>query len=83
MRIVQGLLFLFFGAGLLWIAWRSLQGGPLPWGARGLSGRLEFRRAEQPLRYWLALAVYAIAGVALVLFALGVLAGDVQPLPLR
>ena len=83
MRIVQGVLFLAFGAGLLWIAWRSLQGSPLPWGARGLSGRLEFRRAAQPLRYWLALAAYAIAGISLVLFALGLLAGSVQPLPLR
>ncbi len=82
MRLFQGLLFLFFGVGLLIIVVRSLDSGWLPCGPNGLKGRLEFRRNENPFMYWVMFAVYGIAGIWLTLFAVAVLLGRAAPLPL-
>ena len=83
MRIFQGLLLLFFGVGLVLVAYQSLGRGWLPFGPNGVKGRLEFRREEQPLLFWLAFGAYATAGFALVIFAARVLSGNAAPLPLR
>ncbi|MCR6664024.1 MAG: hypothetical protein NVV60_12960 [Luteimonas sp.] len=83
MHIVQGLLFLFFGLGLLVVDYRSLSLGWLPCGPNGLKGRLEFHRKEQPLGYWLMFAVYGVSGVLLTVFAIRLLAGAAEPLPLN
>jgi hypothetical protein len=83
MAIFQGLLFLFFGVGLLWVDLRALRLGWLPCGANGFRGRLEFRRREQPARFWLMFVVYGAAGLWLLIFALALLAGRAAPLPLR
>lgn len=83
MAIFQGLLFLLLGLGVLAVDYRSLARGWLPFGPRGLSGRLEFRRDEQPLGYWFAFALYGAGGIALVVFALRLLAGSATPLPLN
>ncbi len=79
MRLFQVLLFLFFGVGLLVVDLRSLSSGWLPCGPNGLKGRLEFRRREQPVRYWLMFVVYGIAGFWLAIFALRLLAGSASP----
>ena len=83
MAIFQGVLFLLLGLELMAIAWHSLALGWLPFGPRGLSGRLEFRRDQQPLGYWLAFALYGAGGAALAVFALRLLAGSAAPLPLN
>lgn len=83
MGVFQGLVFLAFGAGLLAVDYRSLGRGWLPCGPNGLKGRLEFRRATQPLGYWTMFAVYGAGGVWLVGFGLQLLAGAAEPLPLR
>lgn len=83
MATLQGLLFLFLGIGLLVVDYRSLSRGWLPCGPNGFKGRLEFRRAEQPLLYWLMFIVYGVAGVYLTVFAVRLLIGGVEPLPLR
>jgi hypothetical protein len=83
MRLFQGLLFLFFGVGLLLVAYQSLARGWLPFGSRGLSGRLEFRRSENPFLYWLAFALYIAAGLALAIYSIRVLAGIAPLLKLR
>lgn len=83
MGTFQGLLFLVFGLGLLVIDYRSLAKGWLPFGPNGLKGRLEFRRAEQPGLYWLAFTAYLVFGLLLTLFALRLLVGWAEPLPLR
>ena len=83
MRIFQGLLFLFFGIGLLTMDYRSLSRGWLPCGSNGLKGRLEFRRDRQPMAFWAMFALYLIAGLSLAIFAAGLLLGLAEPLPLR
>jgi hypothetical protein len=83
MATFQGLLLLFFGIGLLVVDYRSLSRGWLPCGPNGFKGRLEFRRSEQPLLYWLLFTVYGAAGAYLTVFAVRVLLGSVEPLPLR
>ncbi len=83
MATFQGLLFLVLGIGLLFVVYQSLSRGFLPCGPKGLSGRLEFRRDEEPLLFWLLFLLYALAGLALAIFAVRVLAGSAAPLPLR
>jgi hypothetical protein len=82
MAIFQGVLFLFFGVGLLIMDWQSLKSGWLPCGPKGLKGRLEFTRDAQPLGYWLMFVLYGAAGVWLVIFSVRLLTGLVEPLPL-
>ena len=82
MATFQGLLFLFFGIGLLLVDYQSLSRGWLPCGPKGFSGRLEFRRNEQPFLFWLMFVLYGAAGVALTIFAVRLLFGAAAPLPL-
>ena len=83
MALVQGLLFLFFGVGLLVVDYRALSTGWLPCGPKGPKGRLEFDRHKQPLGFWLMFLVYGAGGLWLAVFALRLLAGHAEPLPLR
>ena len=82
MAIFQGVLFLFFGVGLLVVDYQSLSRGWLPCGPKGLAGRLEFRKDEQPVRYWVTFSLYGAAGLFLTIFALRLLGGTATPLPL-
>src|SRR5690606_22619716 len=75
MVLFQGLLLLFFGYGLLIVVYQSLDKGWLPCGPNGFKGRLEFRIAEQPLRYWLMFAVYSAGGLWCLFTAFGILSG--------
>jgi hypothetical protein len=83
MAVFQGLLFLLFGVGLLLIDWQSLRKGWLPCGPNGLKGTLRFCRERQPAAYWLMFALYGAGGLWLMVFALRLLAGSAEPLPLR
>jgi hypothetical protein len=83
MATFQGLLFLFFGIGLLLVDYQSLSRGWLPCGPKGFSGRLEFRRDQQPFLFWLMFLVYGVAGIALTVFAVLLLLGRAAPLPLN
>jgi len=83
MAIFQGLLCLVFGIGLLLVDYQSLSRGWLPCGPKGLSGRLEFRRREEPVMFWAMFLVYGVAGIVLTVFALRLLSGGAAPLPLR
>lgn len=82
MAIIQGLLFLFFGGGLLWVDYRALRIGWLPCGPNGFKGRLEFKKDEQPVGFWTMFVVYGAGGLWLLVFALRLLAGMADPLPL-
>ncbi|MBN9463376.1 MAG: hypothetical protein J0H00_19375 [Burkholderiales bacterium] len=83
MSTFQGLLFLLFGASLLWMDYRALRSGWLPCGPNGFRGRLEFRKNEQPVRFWVMFALYGAGGLWLLVLALQLLAGQAAPLPLR
>ncbi|MFA5684293.1 MAG: hypothetical protein WCZ65_04165 [Lysobacteraceae bacterium] len=83
MVIFQALLIGFLGGCLLVVTWRSLRLGWLPCGANGFKGTLKFWKDKQPFGYWLMFVVYSVGGVWAVIFALRLLAGQVEPLPLR
>jgi hypothetical protein len=83
MHIFQGVIFLFFGVGLLLVVYQSLSRGWLPCGPNGLKDRLEFHRDQQPLLYWLMFVVYASAGIVLTIYAVRLFIGDAEPLPLQ
>jgi len=83
MSIFQGLLFLVLGVGLLLVDWQSLSRGWLPCGPNGLKGRVEFHRESQPAAYWLMFVLYGLAGLWLTGYAIRLLAGLAEPLPLR
>jgi len=83
MTIFQGVLFLFFGVGLLIVNYRALSSGWLPCGPNGLKGRLEVQRQIHPLAFWLVFVVYTAGGLALMIYAIRLLAGWALPLPLR
>lgn len=44
---------------------------------------VEFRRNEQPTLFWLMFLVYGVAGIAWIVFALRLLTGSAEPLPLN
>jgi len=83
MALFQGLLLLFLGYGLLGVAYRSLTRGWLPFGPKGLTGRLELSMDRQPLGYWIAFTFYCAFGVWCAFLAFGLLLGHAKPLPLR
>lgn len=83
MATFQGLLFLVLGVGLLLVDYRALSSGWLPCGPNGFKGRLEFRKAEQPVRFWLMFILYGATGLWLVIFAVQLFAGQAAPLPYR
>ena len=83
MAIFQGAMCLFFGVGLLLVISRSLTTGWLPCGPKGLRGRMEFRRNEQAIGFWLMFALYGVAGAWLLVVGVRLLAGQAEPLPLN
>jgi hypothetical protein len=86
MAMFQGVTLLFLGGGVLFVVYASLSTGWLPCGpdiSKGLFGRVEVNRQEQPLGYWLLFGVYGVAGVWMVVFGIALLAGHATPLPMR
>ena len=64
------------------VDYQSLARGWLPCGPNGFAGRLEFRRNDQPVRFWALFSLYGVAGIALTVFALRLFVGLATPLPL-
>ena len=86
MTIIQGVIFLFFGAGVLFVNYISLSTGWLPCGAnifKGFNGRVGVKRIEQSFGYWLLFAFYGIAGIWMLGFGIALLAGHAEPLPIK
>ena len=81
--LVQAAFFLIFGFGLLGVDFQSLTTGVLPCGTKGLEGRVEFSRRDQPALYWLMFAVYGAGGLWLIVTAIRLLSGASTPLPVR
>jgi hypothetical protein len=83
MALLQAAFFLIFGVGLLAVDYQSLEKGVLPCGPNGLKGRLEFSRTDQPAAYWTMFALYGAGGFWLIVYALRLLSGNAEPLPLQ
>jgi hypothetical protein len=81
MAIMQAVVLLVLGLGLLALDYRALTAGWLPCG-HGLFRQLRFERDEQPLGFWVMFVVYGAAGLGLTVFAVRLLLGQVEPLPL-
>lgn len=82
MAWLQALFFLLGGGALLLLTRRAWRDGAVPVWGYGFGNRVEYARDAQPLRFWLASALYGIAGLSMTLFALRLLAGTSAPLPL-
>ena len=78
----QGVFFLLVGVGLVLVASNGKEKGILPFGSRGFR-RLLVMREEHPLGFGLLWLAYLAAGLGLVVFALLLMTGYAQPLPLR
>jgi hypothetical protein len=78
----QGIFFLVLGMGLVVIACNSRRTGWLPYGPRRFGRDIAVWRDERPLLYWALFTGYNLAGLWMAAFALRVLTGVVQPLPL-
>ena len=83
MALFQGLFFLVMGVLLLGVAYQSISRGWLPFGSNGLMGRLEIQKEENPLGYWAAFCLYALGGLAITVYAILILTGLSQPLPMQ
>lgn len=70
------------GTGLLAVAWRGWQIGEVPAGSNGLRP-YRSNRSDNPLAFYLFLALYGVGGMALVVWGLLILAGLAPPLQLR
>jgi hypothetical protein len=81
--LVQAAFFLIFGFGLLGVDIQSLATGVLPCGTKGLEGKNEFSRKDQPFGYWLMFGLYGAGGLWLLVQALRLLSGSATPLPVR
>jgi hypothetical protein len=82
MTLFQGCFFLVFCLFLLYPDRRALHDGTLEYWGYGFGTRTEYSRSDQPIRYWLIFALYGIAGLWLVIFALRGLTGHSAPRPL-
>jgi hypothetical protein len=81
MNIVQGLVLGALGGVLLWLDWRALATGWLPFGSRGYGEPLTLHRDERPVGFWLAFAMYACVAAGLLIYALRLFAGTAALLP--
>jgi hypothetical protein len=68
MAIFQRLLFVLFGAGLLLVDYQALRNGWLPCSSNGFKGRLEFRKHEQPVGFWVMFVLYGAGGLWLLVW---------------
>jgi hypothetical protein len=82
MVFFQGLFFLVLGVGLVLIAWNSRRTGWLPYGPRRFGRDIAVWRHDRPIFYWILFFGYNMAGLWMTVFALRVLVGVAQPLPL-
>ena len=82
MAIFQGIFLLIMGILLSVITLRSLKSGWLPFGSNGLKGRLEIKRAEKPVGFWLVFLFYAGGSVAITIYGLFILFGISAPMPM-
>jgi len=83
MALLQGIFFLVLGGGLTLIAWNSLKTGWLPYGPGRFGRDVAVWRSESPLFYWVLFLGYNVAGIWMAGFALMVLAGTAEPMPLQ
>lgn len=80
--ILSGLFLIFVGLGVLAVARQGWRSGELPAGARGLSSYRP-RRDEDPGAFHFFFLLYLGGGSAALVYGVLMLAGAVEPLPLR
>lgn len=73
---------LFFGIGLLTVAYRGYRDGAIRAGSKGFE-RYTPTRQDNPLAFHFFVALYLCCGFAFLMWGLLALAGKAEPLPLR
>lgn len=78
------LMLVFLGGGILLTAYRGWQNGVLQAGAYFFR-KQGYRptRAQEPVAFYFFAIIYIAGGIALLLYGLGVLTGQLHPLPLN
>lgn len=71
MRLIEGLLFLFFGIGFLIVTWQALKSGEIPFG-RGYKTAYT-KREDEPAKFYVAIVFYICFGSLLILYAISIL----------
>ncbi len=71
------------GALLSLMTLRSLKSGWLPFGSNWFKGRLEIRKDEKSLGFWLVFLFYACGSAAITIYGLLILFGISAPMPVR
>jgi hypothetical protein len=79
----QALFLLVLGAGIVLVALQGAFRGWLPNGSKGFKKGEGVFREKQPLVFWFFFLLYFGGGVAAVVYALRLLTGHADPLPLR
>jgi hypothetical protein len=77
MHALQSIFFLGMGLLLLWVDWRGLQRGRLPFGSKAYFETLVYERAVSPGRFWFAFALYLCVGIGMLGYAVLLAAGAV------
>lgn len=80
--VLGGLFLIVVGLGVLAVARQGWRSGELPAGARGLSSYRP-RRYEEPAAFHFFFLLYLAGGSAALVYGVLMLAGAVEPLPLR
>lgn len=83
MENIQGLFFLVMGAGVVLVSLQGLSRGWLPNGPNGFRQGTGVSRSEQPLGFWFFFLLYFGGGTAMAIYALRLLFGSAEPLPLH
>ncbi len=82
MTAFQAVFFLVLGTGLALVPWWGLRVGWLPCGPRRFGQDIRVWREERPVFFWVLFCGYGIAGLWMLGFALRLIAGSSEPLPL-
>jgi hypothetical protein len=83
MTLFQGLFLLVLGIGVGLVALQGASRGWLPNGPNGFKEGTGVSRSEQPLMFWFFFSIYFAGAIAMTVYALRLLFGDAEPLPLN
>jgi hypothetical protein len=79
----EGWFLLVLGVGVIAVAVQGVIRGWLPNGPNGFKPGEGVSRERQPIGFWLFFGVYVAGGLWVTIYALRLLLGHAEPLPLR
>lgn len=79
----QGWFLLVLGVGVVAVAVQGIFRGWLPNGPNGFKASEGVSRDRQPIGFWFFFGLYFVGGLWVAIYALRILLGHADPLPLR